>query len=127
MCQLSPCDLTPEAYSNAATDHLYTISAIELQSAMNQGYTFEGQTGYVFFSQQPGTVALYRIYSAGRADHLYTTSAVERDTAAGFTLEFLPRRVLWRPASVPLVEKHRPPLHDIVLRARCCELERICI
>ena len=64
----------------ATDDHFYTTSAAERDTAdANDGYHFEEIACYVYDSQQPGTVPLYRLYNG--SDHFYTTSAAERDTA----------------------------------------------
>lgn len=52
-----------------------------MQRALTNGYTAEGVTGYVFLTQQPRTIPLYRLWNGPASDHFYTTSAEERDSA----------------------------------------------
>ena len=62
-----------------------------MQNAVTRlGYSAEGTTGYIFSNQQPGSVPLFRLYSASGTDHFYTTNAQERDNAVatlGYTSE----------------------------------------
>jgi hypothetical protein len=76
------------AYNAGVANHFYTTNVPEMQNALNNlGYIFEGTTGHLFPSQEPGTVPLYRLYSAINTDHFYTASAAERDSAtAGIRL-----------------------------------------
>ncbi|ABK14965.1 hypothetical protein Mthe_1183 [Methanothrix thermoacetophila PT] len=56
-------------------DHFYTTSYPEVQFANSIGYRYEGIAGYIYPSNQDGTIPLYRMYGYG--DHFYTTSYPE--------------------------------------------------
>ncbi len=68
------------AQRGSMTDHFYTASAAERQSAIQSGYRDEGEIGYIAQSQAPGTVPLYRLLGKN-GDHFYTTSEGERQSA----------------------------------------------
>lgn len=70
-------------YSVAATDHFYTTSAVERDSAAAGAYQYEGIAGYIFPTEECGAIPLFRMYNPGVLDHFYTTSAGETDFAAG--------------------------------------------
>jgi hypothetical protein len=56
-------------------DSFYTVSRNDAGYA-NYGYGYAGVVGYVFSSQQPGTVPFKRYFaSAPKTDHFYTTEA----------------------------------------------------
>ncbi len=78
-------------YSNAVTNHFYTVSASEKDSAVNNsGYTFEGIAGYVYTDNSCGGIPFYRLYRAPSFDYVYTTSELQRDDAIqnhGFVLQ----------------------------------------
>lgn len=79
------------AYSSSAHDHFYTVDGTEMQKATTTlGYAFEAVTGYVFTTQETGSIPLYRLYSGKASDHFYTADAQERDKAIskfGYTYE----------------------------------------
>jgi hypothetical protein len=52
------------------TDHMYTIDPNEL--AGNEGWSSEGDEGYVYAGAAPGAIPLYRYYDG--VDHFYTTN-----------------------------------------------------
>src|SRR6201999_2366921 len=62
----NPSNATPwfRAYSPSVVDHFYTASQSENQNSFRLGYNDEGIAAYVFRTSQPGTVPLYRLYSA---------------------------------------------------------------
>lgn len=70
-------------YSPSGSDHFYTTDAAEMETAIGNGYTFEGDAADVFGSLPPLTVTvpLFRMFSSSIVDHFYTTSASERDNA----------------------------------------------
>jgi hypothetical protein len=93
--------LTPVyRYHNASVhDHFYTTNAAEIgtttpgQTGAN-GYTSEGILGYISPTEFPGSIPVYRYYSASVHDHFYTTNAAEIGTthhgqtgANGYTSE----------------------------------------
>jgi hypothetical protein len=56
-------------------DSLYTVTRNDAAYA-NYGFSYVGITGYVYSSQQPGTVPFKRYFaSAPQSDHFYTTEA----------------------------------------------------
>ncbi|KAK0217717.1 hypothetical protein IW262DRAFT_1088887 [Armillaria fumosa] len=71
-------------YNGELHDHFYTTSAAEMENAIMQ-YKFnsEGDAAFVFGSQAPGTVPLYRTASFQRrgVDHFYTTNENKRNNA----------------------------------------------
>lgn len=70
------------AYSAAATDHVYTIDATELQNFIKQGYKAEGVAAYVFHNYTSGAVPLYRLRMTRPAvNHFYTTNITEANNA----------------------------------------------
>lgn len=76
-------------WSDSLSDHFYSTSSVT-----PPGYVSEGIVGYIFVSQVPGSMPLYRSFryiagSPANGDHLYTTSLAERDSAAqiGYTFE----------------------------------------
>ncbi|KAH9925880.1 uncharacterized protein BXZ73DRAFT_103052 [Epithele typhae] len=81
------------AYSPSATDHFYTTSVSEYNTATSSlGYQKEGIAARVYpatGTHGVGAVPFYRLYSASGTDHFYTTSASERDNAVqiGYTYE----------------------------------------
>ena len=70
-------------------DHFYTTNKSEADNAdTNLNYAYEGVNGigYVYISQQSGTVFLYRLYKPNQdptkmGDHFYTTDQAEADNA----------------------------------------------
>ncbi len=60
--------------------HFYTASKGE-DAEMIRDYSWidEGITGYIYTSQVPGTVPLYRIWNSTAGYHLYTNSSEEKD------------------------------------------------
>ena len=70
------------------TDHFYTASASEKNSAIaKSGYSSEGIACYVYENQVDQSGPFYRLYNG--VDHLYTTSNVEKQSAekAGYHSE----------------------------------------
>jgi len=65
-------------FKEAGYDHYYTTKAADRDSAVAQGYKYEGSVGLIFPSQVPGTVPLHRLYLVNGADHLYTTREADR-------------------------------------------------
>ncbi|KAF9459768.1 hypothetical protein BDZ94DRAFT_1224323 [Collybia nuda] len=70
-------------FNPTVVDHFYTTNASEIQQLTDfYGYESEGtSTGFIFLTEQPDTVPLFRLYSLGAADHMYTTSTQVRDHA----------------------------------------------
>lgn len=62
------------------TDHLYTASEGEIEYLLDEHRTNyqDGAIGYIFESQEEGTVPLYRVFNESRNDHLYTVSESEK-------------------------------------------------
>ncbi|MFH1391813.1 MAG: hypothetical protein ABIH20_05870 [Candidatus Diapherotrites archaeon] len=71
-------------------DHFYTASATERDYDGALSYNQEGIVSYIYETQEPGTVPLYRMWngSSGNEDHFYTADFAERNrviaTYAGY-------------------------------------------
>lgn len=63
------------------SDHFYTISATERDSAAAGAYEFEGVAGFVFPGPEPGPVPLYRAFNPSNGDHFYTANEAEYSNA----------------------------------------------
>ena len=50
-------------------DHFYTTSYSEAITANADGYIIEGTSCYVFGSQEPDSIPLYRLFSPTAGDH----------------------------------------------------------
>lgn len=59
--------------------HLYSADPDEIARVEKQGWKSVGMVGYVAATQEPGYIAVYRIY-VPNGDHFYTTSLEERNT-----------------------------------------------
>lgn len=74
-------------WNGAGTDHFYTNSWDEVGAGSN-GYGIEKVEGYMFPTQQSGTLALHRYWSSSRVDHFYTTNFSELGNGAnGYVYE----------------------------------------
>ncbi|KAJ7921974.1 hypothetical protein B0H13DRAFT_1604063, partial [Mycena leptocephala] len=62
----------------AATDHLYTISTAERDSAVKNGYALQTEPIYIYPTQICGSIPLFRLFSATGKNNFYTTSESER-------------------------------------------------
>jgi hypothetical protein len=75
------------------TDHFYTTSAAEEALVTDSGWVFERNEGYLYSTQVPGSIALYRVNrftpETGDQVHKYTTnySEVNSLVAAGWKLD----------------------------------------
>ncbi|OSX67059.1 hypothetical protein POSPLADRAFT_1051214 [Postia placenta MAD-698-R-SB12] len=70
------------AYSVNGTDHFYTTDHVEMEAAVSsEGYTSQGNAGWVFTTQVGATIPLYRLFNSAITDHFYTTNETERDSA----------------------------------------------
>src|SRR4051812_12583647 len=63
------------------SDHFYTTSAAERDSAALRTYDNEGVAGHVFAGPEPGPVAWYRALQPKNGDHFYTADLAEYDNA----------------------------------------------
>jgi hypothetical protein len=70
-------------WSDTYRGHFYTISQTErdkiIQNYPTAVWKYEGAVYGAYTTQQPGTIPLYRFWSAAYSGHFYTTSAAERD------------------------------------------------
>ena len=66
------------AYSPSFTDHFYTISQDDLDSAVQNGTYRSGGTGaYVYATQKCGSIPFYQLYNPELQDNLYTANMTE--------------------------------------------------
>jgi hypothetical protein len=63
------------------SDHFYTTSAAERDSATAAAYESEGVAGFVFRDPEPGPVPLYRAFNPSNGDHFYTANEAEYTNA----------------------------------------------
>lgn len=81
-------------YNLATGRHYYTMNQAEANDLVTlkpppvtgpdtrtNGWRYEGIVGYMFNTQAPGTVEVYRLYNSFSGGHLFTVSAAERDAA----------------------------------------------
>jgi hypothetical protein len=70
-------------WSPTNKSHFYTTSVAErdliIRTYPSSMWTYEGGVYNAFSTQQPGTVPLYRFWSANFKGHFYTTSEAEKD------------------------------------------------
>jgi uncharacterized protein DUF5648 len=59
--------------------HYYTASAGERDVLMGVGWVYEKDEGFVYASQQGGTVEVFKLYNAISGVHLYTVKPAEKD------------------------------------------------
>lgn len=59
--------------------HYYTQNSIERNGLINIGWTYEKVEGYIFNTQVPGTVPVYRLYNQLSGTHLFTEASSVRD------------------------------------------------
>ncbi|KAJ3900373.1 hypothetical protein F5879DRAFT_422871 [Lentinula edodes] len=71
------------AISTADTDHFYTTNSTEMNvvAIAQNSYLFEGDTVFLWPTQESSTVPLYRLYSQTARDHFYTIDANELSEA----------------------------------------------
>ncbi|KAG5641992.1 hypothetical protein DXG03_003821 [Asterophora parasitica] len=110
------------AMNTDLVDHVYSTNETETKYLIDfYGFSLEGKkgtaTGYLYTSEQPYTVPIFRLYSIGLTDHFYTTSALERDHAVkrlGYhiegTLGYVPTSRA--PGLVPFYRLHNSGAHD---------------
>ena len=92
-------------WNGQLSDHLYTTSAAEVQSAQGVGYVYEGTMGCIFPTQKPSSTPLYRLRDGKRNDHFYTTSWTETKNATkiGYSYEGIAGYVLL-PKEIPATQ-----------------------
>ncbi|KAI6217090.1 hypothetical protein M3Y95_01240100 [Aphelenchoides besseyi] len=81
------------SYNYGLTDHFYTISASESQTAVGIGWLQEDPMGYVGTREDPKCpkfTQLYRLYSRLLSNHIYTVDKSERADllSSGYTAEY---------------------------------------
>lgn len=59
--------------------HYYTQNAEERNVLINIGWTYEKVEGFIFTTQVPGTVPVYRLYNRLSGTHLFTEASSVRD------------------------------------------------
>lgn len=83
----NPSDAVPflREWFPAEKGHVYSWQAIEIQTDVAAGNAIsEGEAGYVFTTQETGTVPIYRMFASSVWDHYYTISPAVPN---GFVLE----------------------------------------
>ncbi len=91
-------------------DDLLTTSVQEMNNARYYGWKYLGIIFYVAPVQIPGSLPLYRLYSAAGTEHLYTADEVEKNaaTAKGYVSEGILGYVIPQNSNLPgTVELHR--------------------
>ena len=81
-------------YNLATGRHYYTTSLGEARyleavfpppvsgpDTRRNGWRFEGTVGYMFATQLPGTIEIFRLYNSFTGGHLFTTEPADRDFA----------------------------------------------
>lgn len=76
---LDPNQIVLNRYRQGSS-YLYTPNWNELQDAYNTGWVIENPPGFVFNTQVPGTLPIFRYYRASNVDHLYTMNFNELGT-----------------------------------------------
>jgi len=62
-------------YHDGRGDHASCANPVSIKDLRNAGYRFVGTTGFVYKTQQPGTVPLILFYHESRGDHFSTCTA----------------------------------------------------
>jgi Repeat of unknown function (DUF5648)/Fibronectin type III domain len=78
----------PPRAGTCRLDWCMTLSEIEMNSAIANGWVARDIEFYVSFAQIPGTVSLYRLYNPDLGDHLFTTSLDEMNSAIGMGFNY---------------------------------------
>ncbi|MDP1695291.1 MAG: hypothetical protein Q8L29_00055 [archaeon] len=135
---LSPASTVPLYRFLCPTDHFYTTSS----TGEGAGCTPEGVLGYIFSSQQEGTVPLYRLFNAGGTNHAYTIDTAQKDllqtSAYGYIYEgiagyvfssqqsgTMPIYRLWCAAGFDNLYTMSVIERDSVTRSGLCAYERV--
>ena len=67
-------------YNSALTDHFYTASETEKDTAVaSHGYVYESVAFYAFSAHNENSFPVYRLYSEEKKDHFYTISETEKN------------------------------------------------
>ena len=94
---------------NDGHSHFYST---DVNEGTNAGYSQEGTAGFVYTTQVPNSVPLYRYYNTGLNYHFYTTDFAELGNGkSGFALEGIAAYVpgALGSSSVPLATSFVPP------------------
>ncbi|KAJ3722107.1 hypothetical protein DFJ43DRAFT_1042271 [Lentinula guzmanii] len=76
------------AYAGTGQDHLYTTNSSEMNAALLNTYSFEGDAAFVWSTQEASTVPLYRLFNQNVNDHFYTIDANESNVALSLGYAF---------------------------------------
>ena len=78
-----------QVYTSGYTDHFYTTSPSQRDTAISYGYVDQGIACYVEPTQLAGTLPFWRFFAASVSNHFYTTSASEYSfvVSHGFSYE----------------------------------------
>ena len=76
-----PAGAVPLYRLSFGSDHLYTTSELERETAKQQGWTDNGEACYVYPTRADGTQPLYSLFNPVVVERFYTTSEAERENA----------------------------------------------
>jgi hypothetical protein len=63
--------------------HYFTFSDGERDFLVSAGWRFEKEEGFIFPTQQPGTVEIFHLYNSASGGHLFTENTGTRDAVLG--------------------------------------------
>ncbi|MBI5757253.1 MAG: tandem-95 repeat protein [Planctomycetales bacterium] len=68
---------------NGGGQHYFTFSDGERDFLVAAGWRFEKEEGFIFPTQQPGTVEIFHMYNSASGGHLFTENTGTRDSVLG--------------------------------------------
>jgi len=71
-------------YDSSTEHRLVTCNPNEIRALAEAGWNIEGHMGFLYTSQQPGSIPVYRFYNPGSSDHYYSTDSA---TPSGYQFE----------------------------------------
>ncbi|KAJ3799050.1 hypothetical protein GGU11DRAFT_778534 [Lentinula aff. detonsa] len=80
--------LRAHARTGTGQDHFYTTNSSEMNAALLNTYSFEGDAAFVWSTQEASTVPLYRLFNQIVNDHFYTIDANESNVVLSLGYAF---------------------------------------